>query len=146
MTWYIFIFSAQKIEEVEGNDLYEIPGDHRGKIFSIFFKHIRLNYGILFFAFLGASGLDSSLYAHVKRNWLWVQSELNVWNRTGDSRSKVSEGSKKQGGKTPKPNEKTVKINTPVKRGTKRKRSNSEEKDDDINSGIIFQNIFCLFS
>ena len=100
-----------------------------------------------FFVFLGASGLDSSLYAHVKRNWLWVQSELNVWNRTGDSRSKVSEGSKKQGGKTPKPNEKTVKINSPVKRGTKRKRSNSEEKDDDINSGTYyFSEYFFFFS
>ena len=31
-----FLLSAQKIEEVEDNDLYEIPGDHRGNFFEIY--------------------------------------------------------------------------------------------------------------
>ena len=35
-----FLLSAQKIEEVEGNDLHEIPGDHRGNFFEMFFFKI----------------------------------------------------------------------------------------------------------
>ena len=93
------------MNEVESLDTYDIPGDLRG-----------------------ASGLDSSLFAHVKRNWLWVSSEQHSITPTQrkDSRPPKS---------TLKPNEKVVKIQTPVKRGTKRKQP---EPDPDMNSGVPF--------
>ena len=61
-----------------------------------------------------------------------MQSEQNVWNRD----SKKDTVSVKKNPIPKKPNEKIVKINTPVKRGTKRK--HPEDETVNIHSGVPF--------
>jgi general transcription factor 3C polypeptide 1 len=70
--------------------------------------------------FLGAAGLDSSMFSHLKRNWSWL-------NRGSVGLTKPSDHIKSEKNESPtkkarKPNE-TREKNIPYQKGTKRKAS-----------------------